>query len=433
MSSNALKVKTQWNHYVRPFSAKTDNEINGLLRFCSETTQVAEELCGHKCYLAYGALLGHEREGKLISHDFDIDVAIDCGHCSRNEVAEICRNLILKFVENGYQVKAKSFGQFFVLTPEGAANIYKIEFFASWFEEDLYFLYFAVSGKKLQDSLTPLQKINLQGHEFYAPGNPEALLAATYGDDWRVPNPQFKYDMTGPRWRPFTTYFFSRNKQNWERFYSCESEAKALDSDLLSILSNSMVGGTCLDIGCGSGDYTLSLTEKCDHMTAVDFSETAIDIFNKKRSAKTSNKLDIQLINLHDVVQCESFSDTHTFDTILCTRTLEFLSEVAEQTLWRVISRTLAPGGTAIISIENDYLCYAGDSDLETHPHAPSGIDIYSRTISLQKLEQRAAQAGFEIKMSAQKAECAIVMNVKRTKSASVSNQKVYIAQSNRI
>ena len=54
------------------------------------------------------------------------------------------------------------------------------------------------------------------------PADPERLLAATYGDGWRVPDPSFRYDT--PRWmsRRFGGWFggLMTDRKHWDAFYA---------------------------------------------------------------------------------------------------------------------------------------------------------------------------------------------------------------------
>ena len=335
MLDRTKKVKTQWGNYVRSFASLSDDEINNFVGYCSETAKIAEDICGKQCFLAYGALLGLERSGKLIPHDFDIDIAINCGVSSKDEVAEICRKLIVGFIEAGFEVKGKSFGQFFVLPSTEIKPRYKVEFFASWVEDDKFYLYFALPGINIVESLFPLKNIVLEGHGFYAPKEPSALLTATYGSNWRVPDPNFKYNMTGPRWRPFTTYFFGRHRKQWDDYYTEDAVsgdfAGSGYEELHSVIGlEELALSKVIDIGCGGG--ALSLASRGLSVTAVDISSVVIEQIDSLANKNGISNLSTSLLNIYDIPDCEIFLNENRckFDIVIASNLLDHLSLVGE-------------------------------------------------------------------------------------------------------
>jgi|GEM_PF-1836564 len=407
MSDHTRRVKTQWNSYVRPFDSFSDEEISGLLGFCSETTRVAEKFSGKPCFLAYGALLGLERSGKLIPHDFDIDVAIHCGVSSKDDVAELCRKLMLSFIEAGYEVKAKCFAQFFVLPPEDCKDRYKVEFFASWIEEDKFFLYFALPGVDIVDSLFPLKEVELEGHTFFAPKNPGALLSATYGDDWAVPNPDFKYDMSGGKWAPFTSYFFSRNKKQWDNHYSMDTgpdteNVGSYDFQSLLLEHTDHHISRIVDVGCGLGHVAMDFARKGYDVTAVDTSEVAIGRLENAIVKDNLSSLKAQVINLYDIPECEQFAieNKGSIDRVIAKNLLNYISAVGESTFFRMASTVLSDVGELHVIIPSAALVSAGEDCSATEPNKRLGIEFYSRTVGRDQLTECAENCGLMLATS---------------------------------
>jgi len=407
MSDHTRRVKTQWNSYVRPFDSFSDEEISGLLGFCSESTKVAEKFSGKKCFLAYGALLGLERSGKLIPHDFDIDVAIDCGLSTKDEVAELCRKLIIRFLDAGYEVKAKCFAQFFVLPPKHVKPRYKVEFFASWIEEDRFYLYFALPGVNIVDSLFPLKDVELEGHHFLAPKIPEDLLAATYGEDWKIPNPEFKYCMTPDRWAPFTSFFFSRNKKQWDEYYSEKGTSVQCDEDTNSDIDYTLnlpnSDAMCiLDIGCGNGKAAIGLANKGHLVTAIDTSQVAIDQANIIADRNSILSFSAEVVNLYDIPEAEDFSSRNEgkFELIMANDLINHISPVGESMMFRLAFKTLSGNGALHISVPSHLLVESSLAAIAINPDKARGIAFYTRKISIETLENVAEEHGFSLVMT---------------------------------
>ena len=72
------------------------------------------------------------------------------------------------------------------------------------------------------DTILPLREVELMGRMVPAPNRPEELLAATYGEGWRVPDPSFQYHT--PRWlsRRLGGWFggLKTHRKYWDTFYN---------------------------------------------------------------------------------------------------------------------------------------------------------------------------------------------------------------------
>ena len=72
------------------------------------------------------------------------------------------------------------------------------------------------------EDVLPLGTVSLHGHDVPAPRNPDLMLSHTYGENWRVPDPSFKYET--PRWlkRRIMGWFGGLNshRKHWDGFYN---------------------------------------------------------------------------------------------------------------------------------------------------------------------------------------------------------------------
>ena len=403
MVDTAKNVKTQWNRYVRPFSVRSENEIDELLRYCSETAALAEQLSGCDCFLAYGGLLGFARSGKLISHDFDIDIAINFGNSDQHSVAQSCLKLIEKFLDLGYRVKAKSFGQFFILPP-GDSHL-KVEFFSSWIENEKYYLYFAVPGAPIATSIVEREEIFLHGHKFMAPKEASYLLEATYGPDWRIPNPDFNYNMDPKKWAPFQSFFSNRNRHYWEKYYmNGKAEAGSVNEEILdSLIETVAPTSKILDIGCGVNGYAGELSTHCQSVIAVDYSETAIDEMKFSNTNDTEN-VAYEALNLYNIPECEEFASKNKFDILFSINTLDVVSTVGELSFWRLARGVVEEGGKLILYVPTERIVENSGDERELSSNAMEKISSYRRYINLENLCKRAGESGFRLQSSSTKA-----------------------------
>ena len=160
-----------------------------LLEMCEKITKIFNE--NNITYFIHsGTLLGSVREGNIISHDDDIDIAVfpyDVEFLLSDEFNKILEKEDLKFIPfktNKGIIKLKElksshgiFIDIFVFRK----NAHKIEYESEvsrrlwkngWFDEE---------------ELFPLTFYNLANLQLYGPNNPYPYLNRHFGKNWKIP------------------------------------------------------------------------------------------------------------------------------------------------------------------------------------------------------------------------------------------------------
>jgi len=151
--------------------------------------------------LSDGTLLGAFREGQFIRHDYDTDIYVPADGFDPGVLLDLRRR--------GFHIR-KCLG----FPDDGmywALNRSKVT-------TDVFFLYPRDSGLYLSayadfrgetakwiDYLVPKFDygwIELLGHQFRAPKEPEVLLRCSYGDSWRTPDKNWHYAIDPPNAAP---------------------------------------------------------------------------------------------------------------------------------------------------------------------------------------------------------------------------------------
>lgn len=101
-------------------------------------------------------------------------------------------------------------------------------------------------------------------------------------------------------------------------------------------------GDRLLDVGCGTGEYTVELASSFDHVDAVDIEMDRLEVFEEIRPEGVS-------------IHCESAGHLHfedgTFDRITMIEVLEHLPSPGE--VMDELARVLAPGGWLVLTTPN--------------------------------------------------------------------------------
>lgn len=146
-------------------------------------------------FVAYGALLGQVRTGDFIAYDDDFDAGILVDADSPAEAAQHYYRIVGVLRERGYVVETSSshLGNFYL-------------YIADYPPIDIFLFYFRDSTKELcsynlahqcsKEVMLPLKSALLSGESMLVPNQPDALVAAIYGENWETPDPHFQWNMT---------------------------------------------------------------------------------------------------------------------------------------------------------------------------------------------------------------------------------------------
>ena len=191
-------------------SAAQENKV-ALIERVNEALAVLTEL-KVEAFLAFGCLLGAVREGKLIGHDSDADVAYLASSTHPFDIIRESMHLEHQFNERGWRTRRMSGADFkvFAALPDGSQI--GIDVFGAFYRGDTFYLMPSVAGKLPKSALVPQSTVELEGVVVAAPADPEALLAVTYGPNWRVPDPSFKFTPSRA-----TTRFLGRRRPRARR------------------------------------------------------------------------------------------------------------------------------------------------------------------------------------------------------------------------
>jgi len=165
-----------------------------LMKDIQETLSECEVIT--KFFFMFGTLLGAYRDKKLIRNDMDIDVGV---YLSTTASVEDFRRYMKM---HGY----KLIHYYLIESGDIIQDSYekksiKVDI-AYIFESDshdyCYLMYDAEPGKEnvLQFQFKKIKRTRMylfSGLSISIPENPDVYLSDTYGDDWVIPNPNYKY------------------------------------------------------------------------------------------------------------------------------------------------------------------------------------------------------------------------------------------------
>lgn len=259
---------------------------------------------GHEVFIVGGTLLGVIRDGGLLPHDDDLDLAFYSHADNALDIGLESYRMERALKRRGYTVVRHSLTHLEIefFNSSGEPDHY-IDIFTGFFQDGLYNQPFALRGPEVQPGdLIPTRPRSVEGVELPEPANPEAWLSYAYGPGWKVPDPTFKFitpKSTGAR---FETWFgvFNRGRVYWDKTYLELEESVGFaraDRPLRRFLADVPPRSRVLDLGCGDGRWAKELAVAGHHVTAVDYSHEALRL---ARRANGHGGADVLYLNIND-------------------------------------------------------------------------------------------------------------------------------------
>jgi hypothetical protein len=167
----------------------------------AELADVIQELrgLGIEAWISCGALLGYEREGRLLPHDDDVDLSLRVPGTDLTEVAENWKAMMERvdaktnaFPKNGFIA---------LVLPSGI----EVDLFPHWDIGGVVHSYPHVKGELRNEVFFPLVEREWAGSRLPFPAQIVPILEQHYGPNWRTPDPYWKFNWlhSSVRFAPF--------------------------------------------------------------------------------------------------------------------------------------------------------------------------------------------------------------------------------------
>lgn len=270
----------KWGLIQRPFSGRGEGVVEQLVDITEKTLRVLADDCGIHAWLAFGSLLGAAREGGVIAHDSDVDVAYLSHARTPAEVNREVYGITRALRAAGLRVVNKSGGFVTVMfkAPDGAPG--SLDVYSCFYVDGLLHATATVRSAVPAAWIEPLGTTTFEGRELPAPADVDRMLTVSYGAGWRVPDPSFQHrpgKVVADRfhdWQGDLMYF----RRAWERVHREAPESVVEHpTDFGRWAAARLPAGTghVVDLGCGAGADVLALARRGVPAVGLDFARGA--------------------------------------------------------------------------------------------------------------------------------------------------------------
>ncbi len=344
-------------HLTRVFSETGDDVRRHIAEGTARAIADLRDKVGIDAHVSYGCLLGAVREGRMIGHDSDSDLAYLSAHTHPADIIRESYRMEREMRELGWQVVRMSGAdlKLFLPLPDGR-NVH-VDVFGAFHVGDVFYQLGGRSGHLPREALTPVSTVMLEGVELAAPADPEAVLEFLYGPSWRVPDPAFQPVDPQPGLRRIDGWMrgFRTDVIPWnEMLRYRRAEIPSRGSTFAAWVHDRIpADATVVDLGCGNGRDSGWFTRHGHRVIAFDFAGVAIRQTSRLLARRRATEPDVRVLVLNDtrtVLLTGAELARETASPHLCARGLVgCLDEEARRNLWRLGSMALRRGGALFL------------------------------------------------------------------------------------
>ncbi len=341
-------VVDKWGIVQRPFTGRGAGVTDVLVKQAQEIIWILHEDCGIDAWMAFGTLLGAVREGGVIGHDSDVDLAFLSEESTPAGVAREMYAARRALARRGLLVvnKTGSFITVLFTAPDGA--LASVDVYSCFYVDGLLHETATVRADVPREAILPLRTLDFEGHSLPAPADPETMLVASYGPDWRTPDPAFRHEPTADTNARFNGWFgsFMWDRRDWEAFWQRQEPPELADASDFAVWASRRLQESCLvvDVGAGSGIDAAYFASAGHRAVALDYARETFD-----RTPRPAPDLAFDVMNLLDprdaLTRAALLVRRHGPHVLYARSLLDALNPAALATFWRFVGVLMRGGG----------------------------------------------------------------------------------------
>ncbi len=312
---------------------------------------------GFDAHLSYGCLLGAVRNGRMIGHDSDADIAYLSPYPTPAQVILESYRMERTLRARGWHLVRMSGADLKLLHRLADGRVVHIDVFGAFHVGDTFYQLGGRSGVLPRSALTPATTVVLEGVELAAPADPEAVLAFLYGPGWRTPDPAFQnVDPPGGLRRIQGWMRGTRlDAAAWNDFYASRRDEVPRGPSPFAhwVRTRLPAGAPVADLGSGTGRDAAWFARKWHPTLAYDIAGAAVRQTRRRLERAGAPPTAARALTLNDrrsaLVTGAELARTEQPVHLYARQLVGCLDDEALDLLWLVASISLRRGGSLFV------------------------------------------------------------------------------------
>lgn len=344
-------------HLTRVFSETGDDVRRHIAEGTARAISDLRDKVGIDAHVSYGCLLGAVREGKMIGHDSDSDLAYLSAHTHPADIVRESFRMEREMRELGWKVVRMSGADLKLFLPLPDGRSVHVDVFGAFHVEGVFYQLGGRSGQLPREALTPVSTVTLEGVELAAPADPEAVLEFLYGPSWRVPDPAFQPVDPAPGLRRLDGWMrgFRTHAIPWNELLRYRRPEIPQQGSTFAPWVHARIpaDATVVDLGSGNGRDSAWFAGHEHPVVAFDFAGVAVRQTRRRLARKSTNDPDVRVVLFNDTRSvllagaelARAPAPPHLYARAL----VGCLDDEARRNLWRLGSMALRRGGALFL------------------------------------------------------------------------------------
>jgi SAM-dependent methyltransferase len=343
-------------HLTRVFG---ETEEASRLQIVEGTARALDDLrekVGVDAHLSYGGLLGAVREGRMIAHDSDADLAYLSAHRHPADIILESYGMERAMRSLGWKVVRMSGADLKLFLPLPDGRRVHVDVFGAFHVGETFYQLGGRSGKLPREALTPASTVILEGVELAAPADPERVLEFLYGPTWRVPDPAFQPidPVSGLRRLDGWLRGTRTNLTDWNELFRTRRAALPRKPSTFARWAATRIPpeAAVVDLGAGNGRDSVYFARRGHRVTAFDYSGASLRQ-TRRRLTRLETESDTRVLALNDLrgvlLAGAELAREDAPPHLYARQLLGCLDEDGRTNLWRLATMALRRGGSLFL------------------------------------------------------------------------------------
>lgn len=343
-------------HLTRVFEQTDDDARRQVVEGAARALADLRDRVGVDAHLSYGGLLGAVREGRMIGHDSDLDLAYLSRHTHPADVVLEAYRIEREMRQLGWKVVRMSGADLKLFLPLPDGRTVHVDVFGAFHVGETFYQLGGRSGHLPREAVTPASTITLEGITLAAPQDPERVLEFLYGPGWRSPDPAFRSEdpLVGIRRLDNWLRGFRNHLVEWNEIFRYRRDQLPRTPSTFARWVGDQVepGSRVVDLGTGNGRDAVHLARRGHHVTALDYSGAAIRQ-TRRKLRRLEVEADVRVLVLNDLrsvlLTGAELAREPRPPELYARELIGCLDADARANLWRLCGMTLRRGGSLFL------------------------------------------------------------------------------------